>query len=155
MNNHSMNIVQKLLGLLFHESQFILSVHIFDLLVSVYFISQSYIIILVLFSEAMPRLFIISSDGRFLSRRGVHDVSRKGIEALKTWLRGETVAPPTADEYEWEEDISCARCSNNSIIGQLYRCVACDNHSLCSACEKKGHEHPLELVEQPTHYEDG
>ena len=121
---------------------------------SVYFISQSDIIVLVLFSEAIPRLFIISSDGTVLSRRGVQDVSRKGIEALKIWLRGETVAPPTADEYKWGEDFSSARRSNNSIIGRLYRCVTCDNCNLCSACEKKGHECSHKLVEQPTHYED-
>ena len=121
---------------------------------SVCFICQSYIRILVLFSEAIPRLFIISSDGKILSRRGVQDVSRKGIEALKTWLRGETVAPPSPDEYESEEDVSCARCTNNSIIGQLYRWLTCNKYNQCSACEKKAHEHLLVLVEQPTHYED-
>ena len=105
-------------------------------------------------SEAIPRLFIVASDGKILSRRGVQDVSRKGVEALKIWLRGERVTPPTADEYEWDEDVSCARCGNSCIIGQLYRCVTCDSYHLCSACEKKGHEHPTELVEQPAHYED-
>ncbi|CAF3975171.1 unnamed protein product, partial [Rotaria sp. Silwood1] len=36
------------------------------------------------------------------------------------------------------------------LIGQRYRCLTCGNYDLCSACEKKGHEHPLELVPQPT-----
>ncbi|CAF4294027.1 unnamed protein product, partial [Rotaria sp. Silwood2] len=95
-------------------------------------------------STYIPRLFIVSSDGKLLSRRGVDDVSRKGVEALKTWTKGETVAPPTADEYEWD-DISCNECSISPIIGQRYHCPTCDNYDLCSACEKKGHEHRLEL----------
>jgi hypothetical protein len=63
------------------------------------------------------------------------------------------VAPPTADEFEWE-DVSCTGCSMRPIIGQRYRCPTCDNYNLCLACEKKGHEHPLELVPQPTKTED-
>ncbi|CAF1582805.1 unnamed protein product [Rotaria sordida] len=93
----------------------------------------------------IPRFYIVSSDGKVLSRRGVDDVTRKGIEALKTWIQGETVAPRTADEFEWD-DVSCNGCSMNPIIGQRYRCSTCDNHDPCSTCEKKGHEHPLELV---------
>ncbi|CAF2625664.1 unnamed protein product [Rotaria sp. Silwood2] len=110
-------------------------------------------IIIVLLSEDIPRFFIVSSDGKVLSRHGVNDVKRKGIEALKTWMKGETLAPSTADEFEWA-DVSCDGCSMSPIIGQRYRCSTCGNHDLCSACEKKGHEHPLELVPQPIEYED-
>ncbi|CAF3901938.1 unnamed protein product [Rotaria sordida] len=92
----------------------------------------------------IPRFYIVSSDGKVLSRRGVDDVTRKSIEALKTWIQGETVAPRTADEFEWD-DVSCNGCNMNPIIGQRYR---------CSTCEKKGHEHPLELVPQSTEDED-
>ncbi len=98
-------------------------------------------------------MFIVSSDGKILSRRGVEDVSRKGVEALRIWTQGETLAPPTADEFQWE-DVSCAGCSMSPIIGQKYHCPTCDNYDLCSACEKKGHEHPLELVPQSVEDED-
>lgn len=59
------------------------------------------------------------------------------------------MAPPAADEFEWD-DVSCDGCSMNPIIGQRYRCPTCDNYDLCSTCNKKGHEHPLELVPQST-----
>ncbi|CAF3209096.1 unnamed protein product [Rotaria sp. Silwood2] len=118
-----MNIVQKCLDLLFY-------------LIHVIFL-----------------LFIVSSDGKVLSSRGVNDVSCKGVEALKIWAKGETLAPPTADVFEWE-DVSCAGCSFSPIIGHRYRCSTCDNYDICAACEKKGHEHPLELVPQPTEDED-
>ncbi|CAF3933665.1 unnamed protein product [Rotaria sp. Silwood1] len=104
-------------------------------------------------SSYIPRLFIVSSDGKILSRQGVDDVKPKGIEALKTWIQGETVAPPTADEFDWE-DIYCNGCNTNPIIGQRYHCSTCDNYDLCSTCAKKGHEHPLELVPQQTEDED-
>ncbi|CAF4151797.1 unnamed protein product [Rotaria sp. Silwood2] len=82
-------------------------------------------------SSYIPRLFIVSSDGKVLSRRGVNDVSRKGVEALKTWTQGETLAPPKADEFEWE-DVSCSGCSISPIIGQRYRCPTCDNYDICA-----------------------
>ena len=40
------------------------------------------------------------------------------------------------------------------LIGQRYCCPTCGNYDLCSACEKKGHEHPLELAPQPNDDED-
>ena len=98
-------------------------------------------------------MFIVSSDGKILSCHGINDISRKGIEALKTWAQGESVVPPTEDELAWE-DVSCKGCSMNPIIGQRYRCLTCDNYDLCSTCKTKGHEHPLELVPQPTEDED-
>ncbi|CAF3481780.1 unnamed protein product [Rotaria sp. Silwood2] len=104
-------------------------------------------------THLIKTLFIVSSDGKILSHQGVDDVKRKGIEALKTWTQGETVAPPAEDEFQWE-DISCNGCSMNPIIGQRYYCSSCDNYDLCSTCAKKGHEHPLELVPQSTEDED-
>ncbi|CAF3204270.1 unnamed protein product [Rotaria socialis] len=41
-------------------------------------------------SSCIPRLFILPSDGKTLSRRGVDDVSRKGVQSLKTWTQRET-----------------------------------------------------------------
>ncbi|CAF3680304.1 unnamed protein product [Rotaria sp. Silwood1] len=104
-------------------------------------------------SSYIPRFFIVSLDGKILSRHGVDDVKRKGIEALKTWTQGQTLASPTADEFEWD-DVSCDGCSMSPIIGQRYNCSTCGNYDLCSTCEKKGHEHSLELVPQPTKDED-
>ncbi|CAF0809213.1 unnamed protein product [Rotaria sordida] len=99
--------------------------------------------------SGIPSLFIVSSDGQFLSRRGRDDISTKGIEALKTWGRGEKLSPPLPEEFQWSY-VSCDGCQVAPLIGQRYRCLTCGNYDLCSACEKKGHEHPLELVPQPT-----
>ncbi|CAF4933801.1 unnamed protein product, partial [Rotaria magnacalcarata] len=48
----------------------------------------------------------MSSDGKFLSRRGRADISGKGIEALKTWGEGKKLAAPLAEEYQW----GCVSC---------------------------------------------
>jgi len=103
--------------------------------------------------SSIPSLIIVSSDGKVLTRRGDGDVSRKGVEALKTWGQGEKMAPPSADEYEWTA-VSCDGCKMVPLIGKRYQCSTCGNYDLCSACEKKGHEHPLELIPQPTEDED-
>lgn len=84
-----------------------------------------------------------------MSRRGRYDVARKEIEALKTWARGEKLPPPTADEYEWP-DVSCDGCSMLPLLGQRYCCSTCGDYDLCSACQKKGHEHPLDIITQHT-----
>lgn len=102
--------------------------------------------------KAIPSLCIVSSDGEILSRYGVKDILRKGSEALKTWAKGEKLTPPTVDEYLWEDD-KCNGCDMKHIIGKKYHCSVCDNYDLCAACEKKGHEHPLELVPQPVNDE--
>lgn len=104
---------------------------------------------IVLFSEGIPAMFVLSSDGTILSRRGRDDVLGKGVEAMKTWAQGEKVAPPTEDEFQWSY-VSCDGCKMGPLIGKRYSCRTCGNYDLCSACEKKGHEHPLELVPQPT-----
>ncbi len=105
--------------------------------------------IIVLFAKGIPSLYIVSSDGKNLSRRGTADVLRKGVEALKTWAQGEKLSPPSTDEFLWTE-AECKGCQMDPLIGQRYRCLTCDWYNLCSGCEKKGHEHPLELVPQPT-----
>ncbi|CAF4365381.1 unnamed protein product [Rotaria magnacalcarata] len=87
------------------------------------------------------------SYGKILSRRCIDDVSRKGVQALKTWTQGETLPPPTEDDSLWK-DVTCHGCSVSCIIGQRYHSATCNNYDLCSVCEKKGHEHPLELVPQ-------
>ncbi len=93
-------------------------------------------------------MFIVSSDGKILSRRGRDDISRKGAEALKTWAQGEKLARPTVDEFQWSY-VTCDGCKMAPLIGQRYCCHTCGNYDLCSACEKKGHEHKLEVVPQP------
>ncbi len=109
--------------------------------------------IITFFFKDIPSLIIVSSDGKILSRRGYDDVSRKGVEALKAWVQGEKLPPPTADEFRWAH-VSCDGCKMVPLIGQRYYCSTCGNYDLCSACEKKGHEHPLVLVPQPTEDED-
>ncbi len=96
---------------------------------------------------------MVSSDGQILTRGGRDDVSRKGVEALKAWAKGEKIAPPSADEYEWSH-VTCDGCAMAPLIGQRYHCATCGNYDLCSACENKGHEHSLELVPQPTDDQD-
>jgi hypothetical protein len=98
-------------------------------------------------------MFVVSSDAAILSRRGHDDVLRKGVEALKTWAQGEKLAPPTEDEYLWS-GITCDGCKMDPLIGQRYCCETCGDYVFCSACEKKGHEHPLELVSKPTEDQD-
>jgi hypothetical protein len=109
--------------------------------------------IIVLVFEGIPSMFIISANGTILSRRGRDGVLGKGVEALKTWAQGEKLAPPTIDEFQWSY-VTCDGCKMNPLIGQRYRCPTCGNYDLCSACEKKGHEHPLELVPQPNADQD-
>jgi len=97
-------------------------------------------------------LIIVSTDGNILSRNGRQDVGRDGVQALQTWARGEKLAPPSPDKYEWP--FICDGCRTHPIIGQRYRCLTCGDYDLCSACEKKGHEHPLVLEPQPNDDED-
>ena len=104
-------------------------------------------------SEGIPSLIIISSDGKILTRRGRDDISRKGIEAIQTWSKGEILAPPSSDEYLWS-GVSCDDCQICPIIGLRYHCSTCGNYDLCSTCQAKGHEHSLELISPPNHNDD-
>lgn len=88
-----------------------------------------------------------------MSRRGRDDVTSKGVEAMKTWGRGEKLVPPAPEEYSWS-NVSCDGCSMNPIIGVRYHCPTCGNYDLCAACKEKGHEHPLDVVPQPTADDD-
>jgi hypothetical protein len=98
-------------------------------------------------------LIIVSSDGKVLSRRGRDNIACKGVEALHTWAQGQSLARPSSDEFEWSY-VSCDGCSMSPLVGQRYSCATCGNYDLCSACEKKGHEHPLELQPQSVGDED-
>jgi hypothetical protein len=106
-----------------------------------------------LFVKGIPSLIIVASDGKILSRRGDDYVSCRGVEALKKWSEGEKLSPFTVDEFPWTY-VSCDGCHMAPLIGQRYRCSTCGNYDLCSSCEKKGHEHSLELVAQPTQDRD-
>lgn len=101
-----------------------------------------------IFIVGIPSLIILTPDGKVLTRQGRDDVGRKGIEALRTWCKGEKIPPPPADEFEWPS-VNCDGCGMSPLIGQRYYCSTCGNYDLCSACEKKGHDHPLTLVPQP------
>jgi thiol-disulfide isomerase/thioredoxin len=103
--------------------------------------------------SGIPSLFILSSDGTVLSRRGRDGVSRKGVEALKTWGQGETIPRPPPEEFEWS-GVSCDGCNMDPIVGPRYRCSTCGNYDLCKACEQKGHKHPLELIQPPSEDSD-
>ena len=72
---------------------------------------------------------------------------------MNTWAQGEKLARPSPDQYHWEH-VTCDGCRINPIIGQRYSCSTCGNYDLCSACEKKGHEHPLTLEQQPNDDDD-
>ncbi|CAF4033577.1 unnamed protein product, partial [Rotaria sp. Silwood1] len=76
----------------------------------------------------IPSLFIISSDGKVLSRHGHGDVSVKGIEALKTWGRGEKLPPLLPEEFPW--NFFCDGCQMYPIIGQRYDCSTCCHYDL-------------------------
>ncbi|CAF2581175.1 unnamed protein product [Rotaria sp. Silwood2] len=96
----------------------------------------------------IPLFIIVSSDGKILSRRGYENVLRLGIEALQTWSQGEKLPRLSEDKYKWL-DITCDGCHMNPLVGQRYSCSMCDYYNFCSACEKKGHKHPLVLQPQP------
>ncbi|CAF3386237.1 unnamed protein product [Rotaria socialis] len=96
----------------------------------------------------MPSLMIIKADGTIMTRRGRNYVLSKGVEALKAWAQGEKLPPLPATEFEWS-GVYCDGCEMSPLIGQRYYCSTCGNYDLCSACEKKGHDHPLELIPQP------
>lgn len=68
---------------------------------------------------------------------------------MKTWSRGEKLPPPTSDEFEWS-NVSCDGCSMLPLLGQRYYCPTCGDYDLCSICAKKGHEHSLDIMPQPT-----
>ena len=99
--------------------------------------------------QGIPSLFILSLDGKFLSSRGHEDVSCKGVEAFKTWAQGEKLAAPLPEEFQWSH-VGCADCKMFPLIGKRYTCLTCGDYDLCSVCEKKGHDHPLQLVPQPS-----
>lgn len=108
---------------------------------------------IIFFFQGIPSLFILSSDGKMLSRTGRGDVSSKGIEALKTWGQGQRLPLPIPEEFQWSS-VSCDGCQMSPLIGQRYHCETCGNYDLCSACEKKGHEHKLKLIPQPNEEDD-
>ncbi len=95
-------------------------------------------------------MVIILSNGKILKTCGVHDVLRKGVDAFQAWVKGEKLAPETVDEYQWFY-VTCAVCNMTPIVSQCYHCRTCGYYCLCSACEKKGHEHSLHRFEQPTY----
>ena len=96
----------------------------------------------------VPSLIVLSSDGKVLTRRGREEISRCGLSAIQTWAKGETLPPPTADEFEWS-NVSCDGCGITPLIGRRYFCSTCGDFDVCSDCEKKGHDHPLILIPQP------
>ncbi|CAF1384091.1 unnamed protein product [Rotaria sp. Silwood1] len=100
------------------------------------------------FQCGVHTLIVLSSEGKIVTRRGRNYVSSRGIEALKTWAKGERLSPLTEDEFEWA-GFYCDGCETAPMIGKRYHCSTCGNYDLCSVCEKKGHEHPLELVPIP------
>ena len=83
-----------------------------------------------------------------MTRRGRNYVSSKGAEAMKMWAKGEPSPPISADDFEWMGTF-CDGCRMYPLVGQRYYCSTCGNYDLCPACEKKGHDHPLELIPQP------
>lgn len=93
-------------------------------------------------------MIIVSSDGSILSRDGRGGVGRCGVDALKTWARGEKLSPLSPDKFQWDY-VTCDGCGMNPMVGQRYACETCGNYDLCSECEKKGHDHPLKLIPQP------
>ena len=98
--------------------------------------------------KGIPSLVIVKADGQILSLQGDDDLTRFGIEAFKTWEKGEKLARPSPDQYIWT-GYSCDQCDTSPIIGQMYHCTVCEDYDLCSTCQKKGHQHPLELIPQP------
>ncbi|CAF1529737.1 unnamed protein product [Rotaria magnacalcarata] len=96
----------------------------------------------------IPSLVIIKADGTIMTRRGRNYVLSKGSEALKVWAQGEKLPSLSATEFEWS-NVNCDGCNMYPLIGIRYYCSTCGNYDLCSVCEKKGHEHPLELIPQP------
>ncbi|CAF4979382.1 unnamed protein product [Rotaria sp. Silwood1] len=98
--------------------------------------------------KGIPSLIVVSSDGTILSRHGRDHVTKFGVKALETWSQGEKLPHPPPDEYIWSY-VKCDGCNMAPLIGQRYICPTCGNYELCSACEKKGHEHPLVLQPQP------
>ena len=93
-------------------------------------------------------MVVVSLDGRILSHRGRNDVKHRGMDAIQAWAQGKKVTRHRVDDYEWSY-VRCDGCKKAPIVGQRYRCTICKNYDLCSACEKKGHEHPLVLEPQP------
>lgn len=95
-----------------------------------------------------PRMLVVlSADGTLMTRRGCEFVRFKGTEAINSWVKGEPASPLTEEEFEWT-NVYCDGCRMGFIVGRRYHCSTCGNYDLCSACEQKGHEHPLESVPQ-------
>ncbi len=93
-------------------------------------------------------MILLLPNGKILSRCGHVAFQRKGMEALKTWSQGEKLPPPTTNDFIWFRTV-CDGCKMVPLVGQRYHCSTCGNYDLCSACEKTGHEHPLQLLPQP------
>ncbi len=98
-------------------------------------------------------MIVVASDGQILSWKGREGVEQHGIQALQTWSQGQKLARPSEDQYKWIH-VACDGCSIYPLVGKRYSCTTCGNYDLCSDCEKKGHEHSLELQSQPNDDQD-
>jgi hypothetical protein len=116
-------------------------------------ISNRFVYFVFIYLKGIPSLCILTSDGQSLSRNGRLAVALRGVEALQTWARAEKLTPLPPEKYKWLF-VGCDGCETNPIIGQRYRCDTCGNYDLCSACENKGHQHPLTIVPQPNDEEN-
>ncbi|CAF1378144.1 unnamed protein product [Rotaria sordida] len=98
--------------------------------------------------SGIPTLIVLAVNGAILSHDGRNDIANKGVEAIRSWVKNEHKLPASPDEYVWH-GIFCNGCKMDPITGQRYVCSTCDEYDLCSACQKKGHDHELTIMEQP------
>lgn len=98
--------------------------------------------------KGIPTLIVLSSDGKILARDGRGAVGSAGVDALKTWARGEKLPKPAPEQFIWEY-VTCDGCKAQPLVGLRYSCATCGNYDLCSDCQKKGHEHELTLESPP------
>lgn len=95
----------------------------------------------------IPTLIVLKPTGQLLTRSGRRDIDKKGIEAVRIWCRGDTIQY-SSDSFIWTSLI-CDGCNMTPLIGQRFYCATCTNYDLCAACQEKGHEHELTLIEPP------
>ncbi|CAF3211866.1 unnamed protein product, partial [Rotaria sp. Silwood2] len=95
--------------------------------------------------EGIPTLVVLSADGSLLSPDGSDDIDSKGPDAIRSWLKEKPKSSAVQQEYLWP-GVSCNGCQMNPLVGERHKCSKCDDYNLCSACQKKGHEHELTIV---------
>ncbi|UJR18523.1 hypothetical protein I4U23_005429 [Adineta vaga] len=76
------------------------------------------------------------------------EITPKSYNILVEKFRSFHQKEPEKNKHIWTT-VKCDGCKTKPLVGDRYKCETCSNYDLCSACQKKGHEHKLKLIQPP------